>query len=164
MLLEYYYDVGSDCSSVLALLAHRHQRRQSDTGSWAGRREAEHLGAWIGANHDRTLGGHGWHHEHAGHGQLGPGGEIGAKLGLTMILGWAEWSAGARSRKAEEQRAFLGTNDYMYNLSQEERSWSLDLGKIWYLGAHCGHCRQPEPGGEYHEDEKLQLGPNMIQP
>ena len=61
------------------------------------------------------------------HGQLGPGGEHEEKLGLTMILGWAEWSAGARSRKAEEQRAFLGTNDYIYNLGQEERSWSLDL-------------------------------------
>ena len=56
------------------------------------------------------------------HGQLGPGGKIGAKLGLTMILGWAE------SRKAEEQRAFFGTNDYMYNLGQGERSCSLDLG------------------------------------
>ena len=97
MLLEYYYDVGSDCSSVLALLAHRHQRRQSDTGSWGQEETRRRNWGKIGANHDT------WMDSVDMPGQGG-------------------------SKKAEEQRAFLGTNDYIYNLGQEERSWSLDLG------------------------------------
>ena len=56
MLLEYYYDVGSDCSSVLALLAHRHQRRQSDTDSWGQEETRRRNWGKIGANHDTWMG------------------------------------------------------------------------------------------------------------
>ena len=35
---------------------------------------------------------------------------------------------GQRVGKQKSSTAFLGTNDYIYNIGQEEMSWSLDLG------------------------------------